>query len=48
VGPVPAQPEFAGYVRNVAATSEAAPTEQIARAKDLLDAARSTSRSSSG
>ena len=33
-----AQQEFAGYVRNVAATSEATPTEQIARAKQLLDA----------
>jgi ABC-type multidrug transport system fused ATPase/permease subunit len=33
-----AQQEFAGYVRNVAATSETTPTEQIARAKELLDA----------
>ena len=32
-----AQQEFAGYVRNVAATSETTPTEQIARAKELLD-----------
>jgi len=32
-----AQQEFAGYVRNVA-TSEATPTEQIAKAKELLDA----------
>ena len=33
-----AKQEFEGYVRNVAATSEATPTEQIARAKELLDA----------
>ena len=33
-----AQQEFAGYVRNVAATSEPAPAEQIAKAKELLDA----------
>ena len=33
-----AQQEFEGYVRNVAATSETTPTEQIARAKELLDA----------
>jgi Phospholipase_D-nuclease N-terminal/Short C-terminal domain len=33
-----AQQEFEGYVRNVATTSEATPTEQIARAKQLLDA----------
>ena len=33
-----AQQEFAGYVRNVAATSETTPTEQIAKAKQLLDA----------
>ena len=33
-----AQQEFAGYVRNVAATGETTPTEQIARAKELLDA----------
>ena len=33
-----AQQEFAGYVRDVAATSETTPTEQIARAKELLDA----------
>ena len=33
-----AQQEFAGYVRNVAATSETTPTEQIAKAKELLDA----------
>jgi hypothetical protein len=32
------QQEFAGYVRNVAATSETTPTEQIAKAKELLDA----------
>jgi Phospholipase_D-nuclease N-terminal len=32
-----AQQEFEGYVRNVAATSETTPTEQIARAKELLD-----------
>jgi hypothetical protein len=33
-----AQQEFAGYVRNVAATGETTPTAQIARAKELLDA----------
>jgi len=33
-----AQQEFAGYVRNVAATSETTPTAQIAKAKELLDA----------
>jgi membrane protein implicated in regulation of membrane protease activity len=33
-----AQEQFAGYVRDVAATSDATPTEQIARAKELLDA----------
>ena len=33
-----AQQQFEGYVRNVAATGETAPTEQIARAKELLDA----------
>ena len=33
-----AQQEFAGYVRNVATTAEATPTEQIAKAKELLDA----------
>ena len=33
-----AQQEFEGYVRNVATTPEATPTEQIARAKELLDA----------
>ena len=32
-----AQQDFEGYVRNVAAPAEAAPTEQIARAKQLLD-----------
>ena len=32
-----AQQQFEGYVRNVATTSEATPTEQIARAKQLLD-----------
>jgi ABC-type multidrug transport system fused ATPase/permease subunit len=32
-----AQQQFEGYVRDVAATSEATPTEQIARAKELLD-----------
>jgi ABC-type multidrug transport system fused ATPase/permease subunit len=33
-----AQQQFDGYVRNVAATGDASPTEQIARAKELLDA----------
>jgi Phospholipase_D-nuclease N-terminal/Short C-terminal domain len=33
-----AQEQFEGYVRNVATTTEASPTEQIARAKELLDA----------
>ena len=33
-----AQQEFEGYVRNVAATGESAPTEQIGKAKELLDA----------
>jgi ABC-type multidrug transport system fused ATPase/permease subunit len=33
-----AQDQFEGYVRNVAATSETTPTEQIAKAKQLLDA----------
>jgi cbb3-type cytochrome oxidase subunit 3 len=33
-----AQQQFEGYVRNVAATGEATPTEQIAKAKELLDA----------
>ena len=33
-----AQQQLAGYVRNVAATSETTPTEQNARAKELLDA----------
>jgi Phospholipase_D-nuclease N-terminal/Short C-terminal domain len=33
-----AQQQFAGYVRNVATTAEATPAEQIARAKELLDA----------
>jgi len=32
-----AQQQFEGYVRNVATTAEATPTEQIARAKELLD-----------
>jgi hypothetical protein len=33
-----AQEQFAGYVRNVAGDGAATPTEQIARAKELLDA----------
>jgi membrane protein implicated in regulation of membrane protease activity len=33
-----AQEQFAGYVRNVASSGAAAPTEEIARAKELLDA----------
>ena len=33
-----AQEQFAGYVRNVAANGPATPTEQIAQAKELLDA----------
>src|SRR5215218_9358149 len=33
-----AQQEFDGYVRNVAVTNETTPTEQIAKAKELLDA----------
>jgi uncharacterized membrane protein len=33
-----AQQQFEGYVRNVATTAEATPTEQFARAKELLDA----------
>jgi len=33
-----AQQQFEGYVRNVATPAEATPTEQIARAKELLDA----------
>ena len=33
-----AQQDFEGYVRNVAATGEATPTEQIGKAKELLDA----------
>jgi hypothetical protein len=33
-----AQEQFDGYVRNVAATGDGSPTEQIARAKELLDA----------
>src|SRR6266511_564274 len=33
-----AQQQFDGYVRNVAASGDASPTEQIARAKELLDA----------
>jgi Short C-terminal domain len=32
------QQQFEGYVRNVAATGEATPAEQIAKAKELLDA----------
>jgi ABC-type multidrug transport system fused ATPase/permease subunit len=33
-----AQEQFEGYVRNVATPAQATPTEQIARAKELLDA----------
>lgn len=33
-----AQQQFEGYVRDVATTAEPTPTEQIARAKELLDA----------
>jgi ABC-type multidrug transport system fused ATPase/permease subunit len=33
-----AQQQFEGYVRNVATTTETTPTEQIAKAKQLLDA----------
>ena len=33
-----AQDQFDGYVRNVAANGGGSPTEQIARAKELLDA----------
>jgi hypothetical protein len=33
-----AQQQFEGYVRNVAASGEATPTEQVAKAKELLDA----------
>jgi ABC-type multidrug transport system fused ATPase/permease subunit len=33
-----AQQQLEGYVRNVATTAEATPTEQIAKAKELLDA----------
>lgn len=33
-----AQDQFAGYVRDVAGNGVATPTEQIARAKELLDA----------
>jgi ABC-type multidrug transport system fused ATPase/permease subunit len=33
-----AQEEFAGYVRSVATDGDTMPAEQIARAKDLLDA----------
>lgn len=33
-----AQQQLEGYVRNVAATGETTPTEQIAKAKELLDA----------
>jgi membrane protein implicated in regulation of membrane protease activity len=33
-----AQEQFAGYVRNVAANGDGSPTEQITKAKELLDA----------
>jgi Short C-terminal domain/Phospholipase_D-nuclease N-terminal len=33
-----AQEQFAGYVRDVAADGSATPTEQIAKAKEMLDA----------
>ena len=33
-----AQEQFAGYVRNVAANGAGSPTEQITKAKELLDA----------
>jgi membrane protein implicated in regulation of membrane protease activity len=33
-----AQQQFEGYVRNVAASGDGSPTEQIAPAKELLDA----------
>jgi hypothetical protein len=33
-----AQEQFAGYVRNVAANGDGSPTEQIIKAKELLDA----------
>ena len=33
-----AQEQFDGYVRTVATTGDASPTEQIAQAKKLLDA----------
>ena len=33
-----AQQQFEGYVRDVAASGEVTPTEQIAKAKELLDA----------
>jgi hypothetical protein len=43
-----AQEQFDGYVRNVAATGDGSPTEQIARARSCWTRARSTSRSSTG